>query len=163
MGSGGNGPYSTGTSGTTANVTSFSSMHQGVESWARKMQDKLSGNQLRRFNTACIVIDKETGKFYYGRNHGIEYEHAKKHPTLFGDKSHDGVLPKASLNGYDIGNCAEVDAVNKALNAGARLENLQMMTIHATKKSFGKQKHACENCTAAFKGRIAGNYSGWEW
>ena len=37
------------------------------------------------------------------------------------------------------------------------------MAIHTTKKGFGKLKRACENCTAAFKGNVAGNYSGWKW
>ncbi|WP_248922868.1 hypothetical protein [Olsenella intestinalis] len=54
-------------------------------------------------------------------------------------------------------------AINKALNAGARVSNLQVMTIHTTKKGWGKLKSACENCTAAFMGYVAGNYSGWKW
>ena len=100
-------------------------------------------------------------KGYFGRNYGIEGDGSEKNPLLFGDSTRAGILPKKSLNGYPIGNCAEVDAVNTALNAGASLSNLQLMTIHVTKKSFGKLKPACENCTVAFRGRIKGNYSGW--
>lgn len=59
-------------------------------------------------------------------------------------------------NGLIVGRCAEVDAVNKALNAGARLENLTMLTIYADNGRsglFGSKKCSCPNCTYAFKGR----------
>ena len=110
-------------------------------------------------NTATVVYDERTGKYYYGRN-GAPFEDGYiKNPTLF---SKNGILPKESLNVYKVGNCAEVDAVNKALNDGAKLENLHMTTIHTTKYSFGKNKESCENCTAAFKNKIKQNYTGWK-
>lgn len=136
-------------------------MHSSVESWAKRMQGQLKGKERKRFNTACIVVDTSTGRVFYGRNHGIEGDGAKKNPLLFGDSTREGILPKKTLNSYPVGNCAEVDAVNAALNAGASLSSLQLMTIHVTKNSFGKLKPACENCTVTFKGRISGNYSGW--
>ncbi len=71
-----------------------------------------------------------------------------------------GLLPGISFNRYAVGNCAEVDAVNNALNAGAKLGNLYMSTIHTTKFSFGCLKSACENCTYTFKGKITGNFAG---
>ena len=83
-------------------------------------------------------------------------------PILFGDKVRRGILPPTSLNGYSVGNCAEAHAVNSALNAGAKLENLQMITVRTTRKCFGEPKEACKNCTYAFRGRIKGNYSGWK-
>lgn len=146
-----------------AKKASFSQMHSSVERWARHMTEGMSRSQRSKFNTACIVVDVSTGAVYYGRNHGIERDHAKKNPVLFGDGTSKGLLPNPSLNHYSVGNCAEADAINKALNAGASLSNLQVMTIHTTKKGFGKLKCACENCTAAFKGNVAGNYSGWKW
>lgn len=175
MGSGNKGPYSpvisSGIEGVdvdhigsdVAKKASFSQMHAGAESWAKRLQEGMSRTQRSKFNTACMVVDISTGKVYYGRNHGIELDHAKKNPTLFGDGTSKGLLPNPSLNHYSVGNCAEADAINKALNAGASLANLQLMTIHTTKKGFGKLKCACENCTAAFKGNVAGNHSGWKW
>ena len=173
MGSGSKGPYSPVISSSIEGVgvghvssdaakkASFSQMHARIESWAKRMQDKLVGRERRRFNTACIAVDTSTGKAFFGRNHGIESDGSNKNSLLFGDSTSDGILPKKSLNGYPVGNCAEVHAVNTALNAGASLSSLQLMTIHVTKKSFGKLKPACENCTVSFKGRIMGNYSGW--
>lgn len=122
----------------------------------------VSKRQRDKFNTATVVYDESTGKYYNGRNHGIEIDHDKKNTLLFGDKSHPGLLPKESLNNLTVGNCAEIHAVNKALNDGASLSDLTMYTIHTTKNSFGKAKEACKNCTYALKGNIKTNYTGWK-
>ncbi len=133
--------------------------------WAEKKAielEKKSKRQRDKFNTASVVYDENTGKYYYGRNGGIEKEGTKKNPLLFGDNVHKGILPKESLNNYSIGNCAEVDAINNALNDGADLKNLHLTTIHTTSGNMGKSKIACENCTYAFKGKIKRNYTGWQ-
>ena len=39
-------------------------------------------------------------------------------------------LPESSLNQYRLGNCAEVDAVNQALNSGANASDLYLYTIN---------------------------------
>lgn len=132
-----------------------------VKAWAEKKRSELTGKTKKNFNTACVVYDSETGKYYYGRNGGYHEKDYVKNPILFGDSTHKGILPKNSLNKYPVGNCAEVDAVNRALNDGAKLKNLHMTTIHATKKQFGEYKPSCENCTYTFKDRIQENFSGW--
>ncbi len=132
---------------------------QRVKDWAKKQFKTLPNNIKKKMNTATVVYDEKTGKYYYGRN-GATYEDGYiKNSKLFGE---NGILPKESLNGYKVGNCAEVDAINQALNDGADLKNLHMTTIHTTKSSFGKNKEACENCTATFKGKIKQNYTGWK-
>lgn len=136
-------------------------LHEQIIEWARDKTRKLTGRAKNSFNTACVVYDTTTGKYYYGRNGGYLAKDYVRNPKLFGDSKHRGILPKKSLNIYPVGNCAEVDAVNKALNDKARLSNLHMITIHTTKSKFGQYKPACENCTRAFKGRIRKNYSGW--
>lgn len=135
-----------------------------VTSWAQKEADRLStisNRQREKFNTATVAYDESTGKYYFGRNKGIELNNSPKNTTLFGDKTHEGLLPKNSLNGYKIGNCSEVDALNNALNAGAKLNNLHITTIHTTKSSMGKNKNACQNCTYSFKYKVKRNYTGW--
>lgn len=137
-------------------------MHSKVKEWAGNEADKLqqeSNNKRKKFNTASIVYDNESGRYFFGRNNGIELRHDKKNDKLFGE---NGILPKKSLNELVVGNCAEIDAVNQALNAGAKLENLYISTIHTTQKHFGQSKKACENCTFALKGRIKENHTGWE-
>lgn len=132
--------------------------------WAQEKVKELaniSNRQREKFNTASVAYDESTGKYYYGRNNGIEKNGTDKNPVLFGDNTHDGILPKHSLNDYKVGNCAEVDAINNALNAGAKLENLHLTTIHTTSGSIGKKKAACKNCTYSFKSRVKRNYTGW--
>lgn len=137
-------------------------MHNEVTNWANKEAQKLesiSKNKRRDFNTACIAIDSETGQQFIGRNGGIELNNTKKNSAIFGEH---GVLPPKTLNRYPLGNCAEVDAINQALNAGAKMENIYISTIHTYKGHVGEPKEACENCTEAFKNRIKGNHTGWK-
>ena len=136
--------------------------HAKVKSWAERKQKELTGKAKKNFNTACVVYDDETGKFYYGQNGGYRGEGYKKNPILFGDSAHAGLLPSRSLNKYPVGNCAEVDAINRALNDGAEISHLHITTIHTTKSQFGNYKESCENCRYAFKSRIKANYSGWK-
>lgn len=154
-----------GTKGAKRHGGSAKQLHSHVNTWAEKTANRLEGiskRQRDKFNTAAVIYDESTGKYYNGRNHGIEIDHDKKNPILFGDSSHEGILPKKSLNHLSVGNCAEIHAVNKALNDGAKLSNLKMYTIHTTKSSFGKAKESCENCTFALKGKIKENYTGWK-
>ncbi len=136
--------------------------HANVKSWAERKQKELTGKAKKNFNTACVVYDDETGKFYYGRNGGYKEEGYKKNPILFGDSTHVGLLPSKSLNKYPVGNCAEVDAINRALNDGADIRHLHITTIHTTKSQFGTYKESCENCRYAFKSQVKANYSGWK-
>ena len=164
MGSGTSGLY-TGTHG--ANQSGKEARHskrtlqQSVNRWASVELNRLSKTQQKKFNTACVVCDCTTGKRYYGRNNGIKINGDDKNPILFGNNGEGGILPAASLNHLEVGRCAEVAAVNKALNSGAKLENLYMMTVHTRPDMFGKPKEACKNCTYTFKGRVKENYAGW--
>lgn len=133
-----------------------------VKTWAEQKRNELTGKDRKTFNTACVVYDDETGKCYYGRNGGYNEEGYKKNPILFGDSIHEGLLPRNSLNKYPVGNCAEADAINHALNDGADINHLHITTIHTTKKQFGRYKKSCENCKYAFKGKVKANYSGWK-
>ncbi|WP_022769237.1 MULTISPECIES: YwqJ-related putative deaminase [unclassified Butyrivibrio] len=164
MGSGEGGRYS-GTSGAKAGRGPFARvMHSRVSSWANKKASFLDGvskRQRDKFTTATVVYDESTGKYYYGMNRGIQIDNDKKNPILFGDGNRKGILPEKSLNQYSVGNCAEVHAVNKALNAGANLKDLHITTIHTTKSSMGDPKRACENCTYTFKGKVKHNNTGW--
>ena len=138
-----------------------SHMHLLVMEWAQRKYNELPKEDKRTFNTACIVFDEATGKYYYGRNRGYLEAGYEKNPILFGDPLHEGILPAEKLNDFPVGNCAEVDATNRALNAGSKLENLFMLTIYSIKKKFGQYKESCENCTYTFLGRIKHNFSGW--
>lgn len=136
--------------------------HEKLKSWAEQKKKELSGKEKKSFNTACVVYDDETGKYYYGRNGGYREKGYKKNPILFGNSTHAGLLPTTSLNKYPVGNCAEVDAINQALNDGANISHLHITTIYTTKSKFGLYKKSCENCKYAFKSKVKANYSGWK-
>ena len=164
----GNSGHFLGTKGSRSNLEKFSSLqieshaHKYVNEWADKKRTELKGKAKKSFNTACVAFDEITGKYYCGYNGGYHENGYIKNPILYGDSTHVGILPKKSLNKYPVGNCAEVDAINKALNDGANIGNLHIITIHATKKQFGNYKESCENCCFAFKNRVKANYSGWK-
>lgn len=136
--------------------------HSHVMMWAESKRKELTGKAKKSFNTACVAYDDATGRYYYGRNGGYREDGYVKNPILFGDSTHKGLLPETSFNKYPVGNCAEVDAVNRALNAGADLSHLHILTIHTTQRQFGEVKPSCENCTYTFRGRVRENYSGWQ-
>ena len=136
-----------------------------LKSWARKEAInlfKISKRQRDKFKTACVAVDEATGNLYFGRNGGIDKNKSHHNTVLFGDLHHPGVLPTKSLNKYPTPwNCAESDAINNALNSGAKLENIHIYTIDTTKNHFGKIKRSCVNCTVAYKGNIRRNNTGW--
>lgn len=117
-------------------------------------------------NTVTVAYDEENDKYYYGMNKGIKLHNSPKNDILFGSETHDGIIPKTSLNDFPVGNCSEVDAVNNALNGGAKLENLHLTTLDVKRKNIRSHskigKCSCENCTAAFKGRVKKNNTGWK-
>lgn len=163
----GNSGLFTNTKGGLANISLHSSLiqtqsHERVNSWASRMRSKLTGKARKSFNTACVAYDESTGKYYYGRNGGYNKKNYNRNPILFGDSTHKGLLPQTSLNKYPVGNCAEVDAINNALNHGADIKHLHISTIHTTNSHFGEYKESCENCTYAFKNKVKANYSGWK-
>ena len=133
-------------------------INKKIKSWAKSIIKTMSPKEKHLFNTASIAFDKKTKKCYYGRNGGYKAIGYIKNPQLFGPK---GLLPRSSYNKFPLGNCAEVDAINQALNDGAKLEDLLITTIHTTKNKFGQYKVACENCKHTFKYKISENFSGW--
>ena len=127
-------------------IPSQQQMHDAVTQWAR-MEESLanSNRQLDKFNTATVVYDTRTGNYYYGMNRGVQLSGDTLNPSIA------SWLPESSLNQYRLGNCAEVDAINQALNSGANITDLYMYTIN-TKNNVAKPM--CENCIYAFAGRV---------
>lgn len=65
-------------------------------------------------------------------------------------------MPEKSLNKHQLGNCAEVDAINQALNSGANINDLYMYTISTT---TNMSKPMCENCVYTFADKVADVFS----
>lgn len=117
-----------------------------------KLQRELAPSKTQKgsFNTATIVRDKITGKYYFGSNKGV-FAKGGTLETL--EKDLQMRLPKESTNSYRLGNCAECDAVNQALKDNAKWGDLQMYTLQVDPVS-GKTffKPLCTNCEFTFKG-----------
>ncbi|WP_188891776.1 hypothetical protein [Paenibacillus radicis (ex Gao et al. 2016)] len=137
-------------------------LSDSINEWSN-MQKKLAPSKTKRndFNTASLVYDARTGKYYYGMNKGVRLSGDAQNPVLFGSKDKAGLLPKDSLNDYPLGNCAEVDGVNQALNDGAKIGDLYLYTTKTTPAEFGAAKEACQNCTFTFKGNVLDALTGW--
>ena len=122
-------------------------LKDAVNEWVR-MEERLANSkrQLDKFNTATVVYDSRTGNYYYGMNKGVQ----RSGDIL--DQSLAKMLPETSLNQYKVGNCAEVDAVNQAIKAGANIKDLQIYTIN-TKTGLGKPM--CKNCIYTFEGKVS--------
>ena len=134
--------------------------------YAKDIYENGTTAEKRFINTVTVVYDEENNKYYYGMNGGIELHNTPKNAILFGDKTHEGILPKKKLNKFPLGNCSEVDAVNQALNAGAKLEHLHLTTLDVKRKNIRKHnivgKCSCKNFTTTFKGRVKKNHTEWE-
>lgn len=131
-----------------------------VTAWAEDVVSRMGPNVKKsdrnRFNTACVAFDETTGELYYGRNGGIDRFGPKLHPSL------ERILPPKNLEKWpSTWNCAETDAINNALHAGASLQNLHIYTISVRPRNFGTDKASCKNCTHMYKGRIKKNNTGW--
>lgn len=131
-----------------------------VIEWAQdvvsRMGKNVSNRKREKFNTACVAFDETTGELYFGRNGGIDKFNTELHPTI------KSILPPENFAKLPTTwNCAETDAINTALHAGASLRNLHIYTINASAKRFGADKSSCQNCTYMYKGRIKKNNTGW--
>ena len=133
------------------------SLRKSVEEWSKFKATIANSNTERKFNTATVVYDKVTGKYYYGMNRGIKNANTPINEVL------QGKLPTEAtkLTNYPIANCAECDAVNKALNDGAKWDNLVLSTVGVS-TSYDKNKKLmsiefftkpqCKDCQNIFKG-----------
>ena len=143
-----------------AQGTNPEELKEHLLSWAydvvKRMPKDVSNKKRNRFNTACVVFDEASGKLYFGRNGGIDKFRDKRHPKL------DRILPPKSLTRYTTTwNCAESDAINRALWAGVRLRDMRIYVVEVRINKMGVEKISCKNCTYAYKRRIKKNFTGW--
>lgn len=121
-----------------------------MRAWA-KAYKKSFEKEGGRISVVSSAFDDATGMSYYGVNRGYFLSGEKLNPQLA------KLMPGVSLNDYPLGNCAEFQAINRALNAGAKLKNLHVYTMKITTKM---PFIACENCTFMFNGKVAGILTG---
>ncbi len=131
------------------NLPSEEKLKDAVSEWARYEQSLAPSNRkLRGFNTATVVYDAGKDSYYYGMNKGVKLSGGSLNSELA------SWLPEKSLEGWkDVANCAEVDAVNQALNAGGNVNQLYLYTIDLNNGFTPKEM--CNNCVYTFSDRVA--------
>ncbi|MCM1260244.1 MAG: hypothetical protein NC222_04740, partial [Staphylococcus sp.] len=62
-------------------------------------------------------------------------------------------MPDESLTKWTVNNCAEISAVNEALQNGAKMENLVVATLQLDWKTVTFTSFsACSNCRISLRG-----------
>jgi RHS repeat-associated protein len=89
----------------------------------------------------AAVRDKKTGKIYVASSGPPALKPSEAHPDLG--------MPNKSKEPWPVGNCAEPKAMNAALNAGAKKEDLQVASVNTVD---GSPKQCCRNCTETTRG-----------
>ncbi|WP_424036704.1 RHS repeat-associated core domain-containing protein, partial [Neisseria flavescens] len=91
--------------------------------------------------TVAVVIDKKTGRIFYGESGKLN---DVVHPEL------KKALPKTSMEKWSTTNCAEVNALNKALKArpSAKMGDFE---VAAANVRTGKRRKPCKNCSVTVR------------
>lgn len=108
----------------------------------------ISKNLRRSFNTACVAYDIKSKRYFYRRNQGVYEKDNIKNSMLFEKKR---IIPKETLEKFSLGNCAEVQAINKALNAGAKLKNGRIAYAIMCAEIYAKTKYPTKNWQIVFE------------
>jgi hypothetical protein len=119
-------------------ATAASTSRDAAASRAAELKSTLPKGELPRATSAAV--DAKTGTVYYGDSGSVSNN---INPAL------QSRMPPSSLEPWSIGNCAEFNAANNALNAGARLKDLVITTV---KVKTGDPFEMCRNCALIFKG-----------
>jgi RHS repeat-associated protein len=117
-------------------LTAFDAAQQ----YAMKVMQKCATTGVKIPTATSVVIDRSTGIVY----RGVSGEVPDQIHSLLKSRM-DG----PSLEKWAQGNCAEFNAVNKALLNGAKIENLDYSTVTTRD---GKYYPSCRNCKVALAG-----------
>lgn len=99
---------------------------------AAQLRDILSKRKLPMGTSAAV--DRTTGNVYYGNSGTISNNI---------NKVLQARMPNPSLQKWPVANCAEFNAVNNALNSGAKITNLDVATVVV---KTGQAFPMCKNC-----------------
>lgn len=108
---------------------------------ARRARNQFKKGQIRDLPKATsAVVNQKTGEVFTGHS-GVRPD--VKHPALL------DAMPKDSLERWPVNNCAEVDALNKAMSRrGTKLGDLKVYTVRT---DTGKLFKPCKNCKITTK------------
>ncbi len=115
-----------------------------AETYRQSLNSELPGQKLDELQFATVTYDSKLGTYSYAYNSEIV-------------GMTDDML-NATLRGMRAKtSCAEIQAVNKALNSGSKLSNLHIYTINT---QTGSAAYACRVCSRVLNGKVAAIYTG---
>ncbi len=110
---------------------------------AARLRAEAEGQGVDPPTCTAAVRDKKTGKVYVASSGDPALKQSEAHPDLGMPTDHKNKEP------WPPGNCAEPKAMNAALNAGAKKEDLQVASVNT---DDGSPKQCCRNCTITTRG-----------
>ena len=119
-----------------ANAVSMSK--DAALSRAKELQQLPSG---KRPTMTSAAVDIKSGRLYYGDSGGVLPTNIN--PVL------KNQMPAVSGTSWAVANCAEFKAVNNALNAGVKLEDLVVTTVRVRTLAIAP---TCKNCQISIQG-----------
>jgi hypothetical protein len=132
-----------------------------TNNWATVYRQGLTSNtQLARFNKACTASWRNAPNgqttIFYGRNGGILNTNTT-FPTISAENGlgiHPELQRRLPENTIwpNVANCAECDAVNQALHAGAKWDEIQIHTIDIRPNGTMSDVIQCSECLNIFSG-----------
>ncbi|MEI4803438.1 hypothetical protein WAZ07_19635 [Bacillus sp. FJAT-51639] len=106
------------------------------------------------------IVDTKTGKIYYGYSGKTGFNPSRtevlhedlqklieRTKDLAKKDINNPYVEKGSFEKWDVDNCAEIQAVNQALNDGAKIEDMFVRTVNFKTGEFAD---FCKNCKVTF-------------
>jgi hypothetical protein len=109
-----------------------------AEAFASRLRDSLAKGKIPTATSAAV--DTVSGRVFYGVSGEVP---RNVHPDLAAR------MPAESLERWCVTNCAEFNAVNRALHAGAEMESLE---VHTVVTRTGRPMPRCDNCRVTTSG-----------
>lgn len=119
-------------------------LQASVEQYRQSLLNQLSDNQLHKLKFAAATYDSINQTYAFAYNSEII--------NLTDDMLNVAIRGMGART-----SCAEIQAVNKALNAGSRLSDLFIYTVNA---KTGEVAYACHVCSRVLGNSVAGVITG---
>ena len=115
-----------------------------VEQYRQSIKSSMSSDGFSKLDFMTATYDRISNNYTFAYNSETRLLENTLNPKL------QGLGARTS--------CAEIQAINKALNSGSQLNNLYIYTIKAQDGSIA---YACRSCSRVLRGKVAGVFTGW--
>jgi hypothetical protein len=139
-----------------AKIADLVHLDDATRAIAKRLRNMIESGEIRKItggkidaNVVNVVVDKTTGKVYYGIS-GFSQNPTRRAET-FGFLQNRIKAVGEPLMNYPLDNCGEFNAINNALFNGCSITNLKSYSLRIYDGIFWP---ACDNCHALYDGFI---------